>query len=212
MKKSFLENVTFVQPHKVIVQENPVCLDQVLIKAKSPLNDHDLNSDFICAAGRLIPEKGFSILIKAFSQIENQCPNLNLLIFGEGPEKIFLTRLIETLGLTNRVILKGWTSNPMPYFKHAKVCVVSSVREGFPNVLLEMMSVNPLVVSTLCAGGIETLPGILTSDVNNATELANTIKTALNKTLIPKEDVMQRYLQNRNPEAFIGSMLRSLQY
>lgn len=212
MRYQFLQHVNFVPDHKVIVQENPVNLQQILTKAGSALNDTDTDTDFICAAGRLIPEKGFSVLIYAFSCIEEQHPDLKLLILGEGPERAELTKLIETLGLTTRVILKGRMDNPIPYFKKAKVCVVSSIKEGFPNVLLEMMTMNQSVVATLCAGGIENIPGILTTKVNSVNELALTIEKALNKDVCNEGEITQQYLHNRTPEKFINALLHNLNY
>lgn len=211
MRSQFLKHVTYIKAKKVIKQENPVNTEQILIKSESPLNDFDADDDFICAAGRLIPEKGFSVLITAFSCIEKQYPDLKLLLLGEGPERPFLTRLIESYGLSKRVILKGQIDNPMPYFKQARVCVVSSLKEGFPNVLLEMMTLNKAVVSTICAGGIESIPGILTTETNNVNGLAAAIKKALHKDVRSGEKSAQEYLQNRNPEVFIDSILKELQ-
>lgn len=213
MRDQFLQHVAFIPAQKVIVQENPVNLKQIFIRAKAPLNDPDTKTDFICAAGRLIPEKGFSVLIHAFSCIEKEYPGLKLLILGEGPERAMLTVLIDALELNNRVILKGRIDNPIPFFKQAKACVVSSVKEGFPNVLLEMMSINPLVVSTLCAGGIENIPGILKVEPNNVNALAEAIKNALDEgTTSDKKQIIQQYLHNRTPEIFINSLLKNINY
>jgi glycosyltransferase involved in cell wall biosynthesis len=211
MRNQFLENTSYLMPEKVIVQENPVDLEQILEKSEAHIDGPDAEADFICAAGRLIPEKGFSILISAFKCIKDEYPDLKLLIFGDGPEKDALSRLIESYGLSNRVMLKGQTENPMPYFKRARVCVVSSVKEGFPNVLLEMMALNKVVVSTLCAGGIEAIPDILKAEVNSTKSLVSALKTALCKEYDPQKKSVREYLQNRNPAAFIGAVLKSLQ-
>ncbi|MDR6940223.1 glycosyltransferase [Mucilaginibacter pocheonensis] len=213
MRDQFLQHVAFMPAQKVIIQENPVNLKQIFSKANAPLTDQDTKAGFICAAGRLIPEKGFSVLIHAFSCIEKEYPGLKLIILGEGPERQALTVLIDALDLGNRVILKGRIDNPIPYFKQANACVVSSVKEGFPNVLLEMMSINPIVVSTLCAGGIESIPGILKVEPNNVNALAAVIKTALDEgTTSHKQEIIQQYLHNRTPEIFINSLLQNINY
>ena len=211
MRTQFLKHVNFIQAQKVITQENPIDIEQAIIKANKPLNDIDTDSDFICAAGRLIPEKGFSVLIKAFSCIMKQYPYLNLLLFGEGPEKPLLIGLIKTHQLEGRVLLKGWSDNPLPYFKKARVCVVSSIKEGFPNVLLEMMALNPVVVSTLCAGGIETIPCIEKTEANNVDALVVALKKALHKDGEPEKKSIQQYLRNRKPEVFVRTILSALQ-
>src|SRR5690606_32764671 len=121
----------------------------------------------IVSAGRLIPEKGFDILLQSFSKILEKNPEMNLMILGEGNERHELERSISALKLNNKVILKGHVNNVYPYFKQAKICVVSSIREGFPNVLLQMMSQNERVISTDCAGGINKLKGVLVVKANN---------------------------------------------
>ncbi|MDP9080746.1 MAG: glycosyltransferase [Bacteroidota bacterium] len=210
MQTQFRKQITFIPAARVIVQENPVDIEQTLVKAEKPLHDTDTYSDFICAAGRLIPEKGFSVLINAFIYLKRQYPDLNLLLFGEGPEEKILTDLIKAHNLEGRVLLKGWTDNPMPYFKKARVCVVSSLKEGFPNVLLEMMALNPVVVSTLCAGGIAAIPCIETTEVNNVNTLVAALKKALHKNGEPGRNTIQQYLYSRKPEVFIRAILSAL--
>ena len=207
MQRQFLNEIAFIPAAKVIVQDNPIDIEQTLVKAQKPLYDADTFSDFICAAGRLIPEKGFNVLIDAFNCIKDQYPDLNLLLFGDGPEKKKLADLIITHNLQGRVLLKGWTDNPLPYFKKARACVISSLKEGFPNVLLEMMAVNPIVVSTLCAGGIEAIPFIETIEVNDVHALAAAIKRALHKNGNPGKKILRDYLSSRKPEIFIRAIL-----
>ncbi len=210
MQNQFRKQISFIPAARVIVQENPIDIEQAIIKAEKPLHDDDTCSDFICAAGRLIPEKGFIVLINAFNCIKEQYPDLNLLLFGEGPEKKRLSAVIKEHNLQGRVFLKGWTDNPLPYFKKARVCVVSSIKEGFPNVLLEMMALNPSVVSTLCAGGIEAIPSIETTEVNNVAALMAAVRKALHKNGEPGKKLMHQYLCTRKPEAFIRSILSAL--
>jgi len=211
MRDQFMQHVTFIPAQKIVVQANPVDLEQILLKSKLPLQDADTDTNFICAAGRLIPEKGFSLLIHAFEEIYKQYPGLKLLILGEGPERAALINLIESLDLSQHVILKGRIDNPMPYFKRARLCVVSSIKEGFPNVLLEMMSTNQTVISTLCAGGIEAIPGIFKINTNSVNELEFAIKKALDNTAGKKNETVQQYLHNRTPEIFVRSLLQNFE-
>ncbi|MDO3644415.1 glycosyltransferase [Mucilaginibacter sp. L3T2-6] len=210
MRQQFLDEITFVQPERVIVKDNPIDLEKTLAKAERPLNDPDTFSDFICSAGRLIPEKGFDVLIRAFNGIKDQYPDLNLLLFGDGPQKEKLAALIKTYNLQGRILLKGWIDNPLPYFKKARACVVSSLKEGFPNVLLEMAAVNPVIVSTLCAGGIEAIPSIETAEVNDVNALTAAIKKALHKNAAPGKKLVDQYLSSRAPDMFISSILSAL--
>ncbi|WP_161964387.1 glycosyltransferase [Mucilaginibacter endophyticus] len=209
MRDTFVEHLPYIDKDRVIIQKNPIDIEQNLIKAKVALPAADAKAEFICAAGRLIPEKGFDILIMAFDEIKAARPNLKLFIFGEGPEQSTLENLIGELKLTDRVILKGWVANPMPYFKQAKACVVSSIKEGFPNVLLQMMILNPVVISTNCAGGIDEIPGIYLAEADNVNSLTTAINTALN-TKKHNKDLIMQYVEDRTPEVFIKSILNAL--
>lgn len=120
------------------------------------------SKQFIVAAGRLAPAKGFDILIEAFHEISMQNTDIDLIILGEGAEREHLTQQINNLNLNNRVHMPGYVNNVYSYFDKARACVLSSRIEGFPNVLLQMMSQNTCVIATLSAGGIDEIPNIYT--------------------------------------------------
>lgn len=206
MRDQLLRQNKFIPQHRTLTKENPIDLPQLLRKAEEPLCEAITSTDFICAAGRLIVEKGFSILIQAFAGIAQQHKNLKLLILGEGGERNNLDQLIAATGLTGRVILLGHIDNPIPYFKNARLCVVSSIKEGFPNVLLEMMAVSPsTVISTLCAGGIEDIPSIIKVKVNDVEALTRAMETVLGN--YPKNNVVKYYFKHRTPKKYIDSIL-----
>lgn len=211
MRSVFLKNAHFIKPRRVVVLDNPIDIKQVKQHGEIQIDDADLKeTEYICAAGRLIPEKGFGVLISAFSFVAKDHPNVKLLIFGQGPENRSLRKLITSYGLEQKVILKGWSSNVLAYFKHASVCVVSSIKEGFPNVLLQMMTLNNCVVSTTCAGGIEHIPGILKAKTNSVSSLASQLRIALSSGYHNKRHPRVKYLKNRSPSSFISSILSNL--
>ena len=152
MKAQFIKNLPFISK-KINIKTipNPINLKKTL----QPNTDFIFNEDYIVAAGRLIEEKGFDILIDAFNLLQNDYSNLKLVILGEGPLRSHLEAKINDLNLVSKILLPGRVSNIFDYFKLARVCVVSSRIEGFPNVLLEMMSQNTNVISTRCAGDID---------------------------------------------------------
>lgn len=176
MSDELKENVSFLfNRTKVKVIPNPFEFpNQSLIDEEVSIPENT-----IVSAGRLIPEKGFDVLIKSFAKVIKHNPELNLMILGEGNERSKLEKLILELNLDKKVILKGYVKNVYPYFKKAKVCVVSSIREGFPNVLLQMMSQNERVISTDCAGGINKIEGIHLAETNNVESLYLAIKDGL---------------------------------
>ncbi|WP_428850218.1 glycosyltransferase [Paucihalobacter sp.] len=183
---------------------NPIDFD-FLIKERQKPNKLDFSYDFIVSAGRLIDEKGYDILIDAFYNIKKTKKDIKLIILGEGDSKESLNEQIVRLNLTNEVLLAGHVTNVLDYFKKAKLCVVSSRIEGFPNVLLQMMSQNEAVVSTLCAGDISHIEGLITCEPNDKFALINALENALaqqNRT----RKTFDTYLENRSIVKFMNKI------
>ncbi|MGK0258295.1 MAG: GalNAc-alpha-(1-_4)-GalNAc-alpha-(1-_3)-diNAcBac-PP-undecaprenol alpha-1,4-N-acetyl-D-galactosaminyltransferase, partial [Candidatus Azotimanducaceae bacterium] len=86
----------------------------------------------IIAVGRLVPLKGFDILIRAFAASTAPNQGWRLKIFGEGAERLALTALIEELSLRDAVDLCGITEDPTIELNRAKMFILSSKYEGFP--------------------------------------------------------------------------------
>ncbi|WP_214225526.1 glycosyltransferase [Pedobacter sp. B4-66] len=210
MKEQLIKYNPFINEQKVLVQPNPVDFEKLVKDAEQPLLNERHDISFICAAGRLIPEKGFDVLIKSFSIVHKKYPWLKLFILGEGKEKQHLMALVKQNKLQDSIVFKGHIANPAPYFKYAKLCVISSITEGFPNVLLEMLALNKAVVSTLCAGGISAIPYIQTAKVNDVEELALAIEKTLQQTDQSGYRNCIVYLKQRNPEKFAQSILSAL--
>ncbi|MGJ7029775.1 glycosyltransferase [Niabella hirudinis] len=163
----------------------------------------DITGEFIVSAGRLIPEKGFTILISAFKKLSDDYPTLKLVILGEGILRQKLETQIKALKLEETVILKGHANNVYPYFRRAKLCVVSSIREGFPNVLLQMMSQNQKVASTKCAGDIDQISGLYLAEINNVESLYSAIKGGLTSNDSHKKQLFDTELDSHSIKAFI---------
>ena len=107
----------------------------------------------IMAMGRLVEQKGFDLLLKAFSRIENQFPNCQLHIWGQGEEKENLLKIRDELGLKERVCFKGMSQDHNYTMGQADIFVLSSRYEGFPNVLGEAMACGLPVISFNCPSG-----------------------------------------------------------
>jgi len=185
----------------VVILPNPIDLSGFSYENETSSFEWS-GSSTIMSAGRLIPIKQFSILLRAFSKLDAK---YQLVIFGEGPEEQKLRAEARTLGVMDRFWLPGVVDNPRKYFANANACVVSSELEGFPNVLLEMMSVNGAVISTTCADGIESLPGITTCPILNVDALTQAMAQALAFTAGEKEArfvKMKEHLTGRSFEGF----------
>lgn len=211
MKKQLLEGFPKVLKRtRVVVLENPIDLE-LIRKNENEAPEFTPPKNYLVSAGRLIPEKGFDILIRAFSSIRNHFPHLNLLILGEGPEKENLLQIVNEVHAEEYVHLPGKVNNVYPYFKKAIACVVSSRIEGFPNVLLQMMSQNKSVISTLCAGGIENIPGIVTIPTERQEALEMALQSVLNNRVEENRDVFDTFLAHRDISNFITRLEQSLE-
>lgn len=104
------------------------------------------------AAGRLAPEKGFDLLIKAVDCLLNEGTDLELVIAGDGDEQSRLQELIGQLGRGDRIRMLGYRSDLREFYESLDVLALSSLREGLPNVLLEAMALEVPVLATRIAG------------------------------------------------------------
>jgi glycosyltransferase involved in cell wall biosynthesis len=120
----------------------------------------DLPPDSIVCVGigRLVPQKGFDILIEAFAKIASQVPDLHCLILGTGEDREKLTRQIRAAGLETRVRLLGYQdrSKAMSILKSGDIFVMPSRYEGTPVALLEAAALARPILAA-CAGGIPEL-------------------------------------------------------
>lgn len=102
----------------------------------------------IVSVGRLSPEKGFDLLIKAVAELAPKYPQLKLYILGDGPLKGTLKSLVEQLGIQNHVYFLGQRRNPFFIVKRADVFALTSHYEGQSMVILEALTVGMHVLAS----------------------------------------------------------------
>jgi glycosyltransferase involved in cell wall biosynthesis len=112
-----------------------------------------LDAPVLVAAGRLLSQKGFDMLLDAFALVHARHPDWQLWIFGSGPWQKRLTARIDHLGLAGRAHLKGSTTSLDKQFAAASIFVLSSRFEGLPMVLLEAMAAGLPPVAFDCPTG-----------------------------------------------------------
>jgi glycosyltransferase involved in cell wall biosynthesis len=111
------------------------------------------NARYLMAMGRLSFEKGFDLLIEAFSLTRAEHHEWRLVILGEGAERGGLEALVRDKGLSDSVALPGAFKNPFPLMDQARLFAMPSRFEGFGNAIVEAMSHALPVVSFNCPDG-----------------------------------------------------------
>lgn len=134
------------------------------------------------AAGRLSPEKGFDVLVRAAERVVRRDPSVGFLVFGDGACRARLLRQIEQAGLTGSFVLAGFRRDLDRFLPFFDLLALPSHTEGMPNVVLEAFAAGVPVVSTAVGGAPEVveegLSGFLVRPGDDAA-LANRIGDAL---------------------------------
>lgn len=107
----------------------------------------------LLSVGRLVPKKGFDLLIPAFAKIADRHPDWDLEIVGEGPLRNSLARSIAKHGLDDRIAMPGFNRQVRDAMGRADLFVLPSLNEGFPNSLLEAMAEGMACISFDCETG-----------------------------------------------------------
>ena len=143
-KKTILPNVTDFSRLPVPVQEQ--------------LRDGQME---IVSAGRLVPQKNYALLLRAFAAARKRVKQpLCLSIYGAGEERAFLSRLAEKMDIAQYVRLPGYATDLHERIKTASIYVISSQYEGFSNAMTEALYLGLPVIAT------DHLPGVVKQTID----------------------------------------------
>lgn len=119
--------------------------------------NHDLSlikkENYLLCVGRLEKQKSFHYIIEAFAGIVNKFPKLRLKIVGKGNLEKELKQKAFEYSVEDKVDFEGFQKNIIPYYLYAKATVLTSIYEGYPNVLIESIAMNTPVVAFDCVSG-----------------------------------------------------------
>lgn len=151
---------------------NPCVLPDKYKKQKNIVYKKERQVYRIVSASRLAPEKNIDIVIKALNICKTK-DKLELYIYGDGPEKTKLCKLIKELRLSQTVKLCGAASDILSRISEADIFVLVSSGEGMPNGLIEAMALG--------------VPCITTNFMPNNTNML--VEHGINGIIVPKRDV-----------------------
>lgn len=175
VKKDLIDTYN-IPEGKIEVIYNPVDVDgnrRLAVKNKGV----NLFNNYIVCIGRLVKNKNFNLIINSAINI-----NSNVLIIGFGEEKDKLQEEINKKGLHEKVKILDFQENPFPFIYSARFFVLTSNAEGFPNALVEAMSLGKAIIATDCNSGPRE---ILSPKTNVNHKVINEIELAEFGVLVP---------------------------
>jgi len=175
-------------------------LDAIRAAATQP--EPDLPREpFVIHVGRFMPQKRHDVLLDAWQRAG--LAHKLVLLAASSRE---LESLISKRGLQERVLVAGFRPNPYPWMRAAELLVLSSDREGMPNVLVEALACGTRVVSTDCPSGPrEVMRGALARFLvppGHADALAAAMRAALAAPRPEASALPQEFAQARMVSAY----------
>ena len=109
--------------------------------------------NYILCVGRLEKQKAFHCAIDAFSIVAKSIPDVSLVFIGQGSLLGDLQKQVGELGLSEKVMFEGFQPDTIGHYNKARLTLMTSLYEGFPNVLVESITLGTPVVSFDCPSG-----------------------------------------------------------
>ncbi len=145
-----------VPASRIAVVYNPMVDDaEIAARAAEPIQHPWFQAGappVIVACGRLVPQKDYPTLLRAFARIRKEV-TCRLWILGEGPLREELVQLAAATGVGADVEFAGFDKNPFKYMARSRLLLHASRVEGLPGALIQSMACGTPVVSTDCDFG-----------------------------------------------------------
>lgn len=159
---------------------------QVIVNGITPPQAKPIQvQDALLGVGRLMPIKGFDVLLNALKRLKERGKAVRLVLIGDGPERQALEICAEKLALASSVEFRGAQTRDAVYdaMCASKLVVVPSRQESFGLVALEAMALGKPLVASRVGGLIDVLDGADAELVppDDAEALADAIEMALER-------------------------------
>lgn len=137
---------------RVVTILNPVVPTRHLDFVERRTGRADGDMPIVLGVGRLVHQKDFATLLRAFAIVRSKQP-ARLVLLGEGPKRKELESLAIKLGISDDLEMPGAVDDVVEWMRRADVLVSSSLWEGLQATLIEAMALGCPVVGTDCPGG-----------------------------------------------------------
>lgn len=118
-------------------------------RPKERLVNENKSFDFIYL-GRLHKIKNIDLIVKSFARLRDlQNREARMLIVGDGPERVYLEKLVKNLKLEKQVFFSGFVKDPAPYIQKSKFLVMASTSEGLPTAMMQCMACEVIPITNL---------------------------------------------------------------
>lgn len=156
---SDLHQVYGIEEEHIKLINNPYKIEKI----SRNIGNKDSSVYTITTMGSLVKAKGVFNLLHAYIIFCNAHPEIpsKLVFIGKGSEEDNLKKIAMEAGVSDRVLFKGFLSNPHEELAKSDLYVLASFYEGFPNALVEAMICKVPVIATDCPSG----PGEILSKV-----------------------------------------------
>jgi colanic acid/amylovoran biosynthesis glycosyltransferase len=136
---------------------SPLGIDPAEFGPSADIRNQATRVRLLCV-GRLSEEKGQALLVDAVAALSAQGLLVELHLVGDGPDRKWLEQYAQQLGVSSQIVFEGWIGHPkiLTSYANADICVLSSLAEGIPVVLMEAMALEIPCVAP-CISGIPEL-------------------------------------------------------
>ena len=139
------------QPPHVRSFYNPSFTDEELAAARASVRDKRMTSPVrLLFAGRLDEDKGVGTALRTLAELGRRGTAATLALAGDGPDRAMYERLVDELGLRERVVFHGWVAKPAlaEHYARAHLMLFPTKSEGWPKVISEGMAYGAVPIAT----------------------------------------------------------------